>query len=76
MPQQPQQSIQIKDVILNIIKTKKQRDSLKRELALMDAQIEQQTKFLEDSVMDEILISATQQETPPTPPKKDIEPPK
>lgn len=76
MPQQPQQSIQIKDVILNIIKTKKQRDSLKRELALMDAQIEQQTKFLEDSVMDEILISATQQEIPPIPPKKDTEPSK
>lgn len=76
MAQQPQQSIQIKDVILNIVKTKKQRDSLKRELALMDAQIEQQTKFLEDSVMDEILISATQQETPPTPPNKNTEPPK
>jgi hypothetical protein len=73
MTQQLQQSIQIKDVILNIVKTKKQRDSLKRELALMDAQIEQQTKFLEDSVMDELLVSATQQETPP---KKDTEPSK
>ena len=73
MPQQPQQSVQIKDVILNIVKIKKQRDSLQRELSLMTAQIEQQVKFLEDSVMDEILTSATQQETPP---KKDIEPSK
>lgn len=67
------QQIQIKDVILNIVKIKKQRDSLERELSLMTAQIEQQIKFLEDSVMDEILTSVTQQETPP---KKNIEPSK
>ena len=67
------QQIQIKDVILNILKIKKQRDSLERELSLMTAQIEQQIKFLEDSVMDEILTSVTQQETPP---KKNIEPSK
>ncbi len=55
------QSVQIKDVILNIVKTKKQRDSLKRELDLIEAQIEQQTKFMEDSVIEEILQSATQE---------------
>ena len=76
MPQQPQQSVQIKDVILNIVKIKKQRDSLQRELSLMDAQIEQQTKFLEDSVVDEILLSAGQEPlVPPVPPKKDIKEP-
>ncbi len=74
MAQQPQQSIQIKDVILNIIKIKKQRDSLERELGLINAQLEQQTKFLEDSVIDEILLSASQETT--TPPKKDNEPSK
>jgi hypothetical protein len=72
MAQQPQ-SVQIKDVILNIVKIKKQRDSLKRELDLLDAQIEQQTKFMEESVIEEILNSAVQE--PPTPPKK-IEPSK
>ena len=76
MPQQSQ-SIQIKDVILNIVKIKKQRDSLQRELSLMNAQIDQQTKFLEDSVIDEILLSAGQEPpVPPIPPKKNIEPPK
>jgi hypothetical protein len=74
MPQQPQQSVQIKDVILNIVKIKKQRDSLQRELSLMDAQIEQQTKFLEDSVIDEILLTAGQD--PPIPPNKDKGPSK
>jgi hypothetical protein len=74
MPQQPQQSVQIKDVILNIVKIKKQRDSLKRELSLMDAQIEQQIKFLEDSVIDELLLSVSQE--PPTPPTKDTKPSK
>jgi hypothetical protein len=74
MPQQPQQSVQIKDVILNIVKIKKQRDSLQRELSLMDAQIEQQTKFLEDSVIDEILLTAGQD--PAFPPNKDKEPSK
>jgi hypothetical protein len=69
MAQQPQQSVQIKDVILNIVKIKKQRDSLQRELSLMDAQIEQQTKFLEDSVVDEILLTAGQE--PPAPPNKE-----
>jgi hypothetical protein len=73
-PQQPQQSVQIKDVILNIVKIKKQRDSLQRELSLMDAQIEQQTKFLEDSVIDEILLTAGQD--PAFPPNKDKEPSK
>ena len=68
-----QQAIQIKDVILNIIKIKKQRDSLKRELDLMNAQIDQQVRFLEDSIIDEVLIGVTQQETPP---KKNIEPSK
>ena len=77
MPQQPQQSVQIKDVILNIVKIKKQRDSLQRELSLMNAQIDQQTKFLEDSVVDEILLSAGQEPPVPlVPPKKNIEPPK
>ena len=70
-----QNTVQIKDVLLNIVKIKKQRDSLKRELDLMNAQIDQQLKFLEDSVVDEILLSAGQ-EPPPIPPKKDTEPPK
>lgn len=73
--QQPQ-AIQIKDVILNIVKAKKQRDSLQRELDLIDAQIDQQVKFMEDSVIDEILLSANQ--GPPTSQKKETtdKPPK
>ena len=77
MAQQPQQSVQIKDVVLNIVKMKKQRDSLKRELDLLEAQIEQQTKFMEDSVVEEILLSAGQEPpTPLAPPNKDKEPSK
>jgi hypothetical protein len=56
-----QQAIQIKDVILNIVKAKKQRDSLKRELDLIDAQIEQQTRFMEDSVVEELISAASSQ---------------
>jgi hypothetical protein len=60
MAPQPQ-SVQIKDVILNIVKMKKQRDSLKRELDLLNAQIEQQTKFMEESVVEEILNTVSTQ---------------
>jgi hypothetical protein len=55
----PQQTIQIRDVIFNLVKIKKQRDSLKRELGLLEAQIEQQTKFIEESVVEEILQAAS-----------------
>jgi hypothetical protein len=65
------QSVQIKDVILNIVKAKKQRDSLKRELDLLNAQIEQQTKFLEESVIEELISFASNQDKQPGPPKKD-----
>jgi hypothetical protein len=59
-----QKTIQIRDVILNLVKIKKQRDSLKRELGLLEAQIEQQTKFLEESVVEEILQAASTSDTP------------
>ena len=64
------QSVQIKDVILNIVKMKKQRDSLKRELDLLDAQIEQQTKFMEESVVEEILNTVSAQGQQKTIPDK------
>lgn len=64
------QSVQIKDVILNIVKMKKQRDSLKRELDLLNAQIEQQTKFMEESVVEEILNTASAQGQQKTIPDK------
>ena len=60
------QSIQIKDVILNIIKIKKQRDSLKREIGLIEAQLEQQTKFMEDSVLEELIYAASEKENKKT----------
>ena len=49
------QVLQIKDVIFNIVKTKKKIESLKRELSMLEAQVEQQQKFLEESVVDEML---------------------
>jgi len=55
-----EKQFQIKDVILNIARLKRQRDNIQRELTLLDGQIEQQTKFIENSVMDDFLASKEQ----------------
>ena len=57
--------IKIKDVILNIIQLKKQRESLKNELLIIETQIEQQSKFIENAIVEEALLSPD-----PIPPKK------
>lgn len=64
-----QQTIQIKDIIFNIVQTKKKIESLKRELSMLEAQVDQQQKFIEESVVDEIL----QQHTIPAPTKENKE---
>ncbi|KYK22692.1 hypothetical protein AYK24_00260 [Thermoplasmatales archaeon SG8-52-4] len=62
------QTIQIKDIIFNIVKTKKKIEALKRDLAMLESQVDQQQKFLEESVVDEILQRAS---VPAEKPQKD-----
>ena len=53
------QTIQIKDIIFNIVKTKKKIEALKRDLAMLESQVDQQQKFLEESILDEMLQRAS-----------------
>jgi hypothetical protein len=69
---QQSQTIEIKDIIYNIVRTKKKIEAMKREVSLLEAQVEQQQKFIEESVVDEMLQAAA---IPPAKDKKDTKEP-
>lgn len=51
-----EQAINLKTVILNIIKLKNRKNALEGELDIINKQIEQQTSFLERVVLEEQLV--------------------
>ena len=51
--------VNLKDIVMNLIQLKKQRNALEIDLEIVENQIDQQTNFLENAVVEDALIENT-----------------